>query len=515
MKADSVILGGKVITMNPSQPLAQGIAIKDGTIIAVDKEKEILNLVTPETRVLRMDGGTVTPGFIDCHVHLTQTGLDFNKIDLSKCKSIDELKKLVAGQAKKVKPGQLIMGAAYQDFAFQEKRPPNRQELDQVAPDNPVWLSRLDTHSGVLNSKGLELLQIPEGIEGIGLDENNQPNGLVFGEANNHVRGAINKTIDKETRRDALNKACEKMLSVGITTVHAFEGGSLFADEDADFVMDEAVNLPVNIRLFNQNADVESALEKGLPRIGGDILIDGTIGSRTAALSEAYHDDPLTTGILYFDQNELEDFVIEAHCKGLQIAVHAIGDAAIEQILNAYDKAQSVQYRENHRHRIEHYTLPGHSHIERSVNLGIVHSLQVSWCKEWALTEVTLPTRLGEDRTARAYPVGSIWLAGGRICGSSDSPIVPADPMAGIYGTLMHFRPEERLCRMAGLSFFTSQAAYSTFEENCRGRIAPGYKADLAILDGDFLEAPLEKLAEMPIKATIVDGEVRYQSKTS
>ncbi len=275
-------------------------------------------------------------------------------------------------------------------------------------------------------------------------------------------------------------------------------------------MIEEIVNLPIDIVIFNQLTDIKKTLSQGLPRIGGDILIDGTIGSRTAALSQPYADAPDEHGILYFDKKELEEFVVEAHSKGLQISVHAIGDAAIEQILTAYEKAQKEYYRENHRHRIEHFSLPAPSHIERSIKLGIIHSLQVSWCKPWVYTQDSLPTRLGVDRSDYAHPVGSIILNMGRICGGSDSPIVPVNPMAGIFGTVNHFRPEERLSRMAGLSFFTTQAAYSCFEENIKGRIAPGYNADIAILNSDFFETPSDELENIKVITTLVKGEVKY-----
>ncbi len=512
MKAELVILGGSVITMDPSLPKAQAVAVKSGRIMAVGKVNHIRNLIGSETLVLRANGKTIVPGFIDCHVHFIQTGLDLSKIDLRFCKNVNEVKKLIVEQVDKVKPGQWIMGASYQDFAFTEKRPPTRQELDQVAPKNPVWLSRLDTHSGVLNSEGLQKLQLPEDVEGLETNENGEPNGLVKGEANNYVRSSINKSLDKETRREALINASHKMLSAGVTTVHACEGGVLSSEDDAEFILNESENVPLDIRLLFQTTNINKILQAGLPRIGGDILIDGSFGSKTAALRQPYNDDTSENGILYFTQKELDDFVQEAHCKGLQVSVHAIGDAAIEQILTAYERAQAEEYRDDHRHRIEHFSLPAPSHINRSIKLGVVHSLQTSWfwSDEEVLLEKTLDTRLGCERSNLAYPLGSIWLAGGRICGSSDAPIVPADPLAGIYGTVKHFRTEERLSKMAGLSFYTTGAAYSSFEENEKGKIAPGFLADIVVLGGDFLSESTESLLSMGIEATIIRGEVKY-----
>ena len=229
MKADLVVLQGSVITMDPSYPKVEGIAVKGEKILALGKNEEISNLIGPETKVLNAYGNTVLPGFIDCHVHFMQTGIDMQKVDLTNCKSLLQLKTIIDEQTDKASPGQWIMGTGYDEFSFAEKRLPTREELDESSPNKPVWLSRVDHHSCVVNSSAEKILNIPRDIEGIEKDPaTGNTTGNLKGDANSYARQKINKLFDKKTRYNAAKKAAELMLSKGITTIHALEGGACF-----------------------------------------------------------------------------------------------------------------------------------------------------------------------------------------------------------------------------------------------------------------------------------------------
>ncbi len=511
MKASLVILNGSVITMNPSYPKVEGIAVKNERILALGKNEEISELIGPDTKVLNACGNTVLPGFIDCHVHFMKTGIDMNKIDLTNCKSLTQLKDIIAEQADKVSPGQWIMGTGYDEFTFTEKRLPTREELDASAPNNPVWLSRVDHHSCIMNSTAEKILNIQGDIEGIVKDPvSGNTTGNLKGDANSYARQEINKSIDYKTRCDAVKKAAELMLSKGITTIHALEGGSLFSDDDLDAILDLKKELPIHISLFHQTTEIKKVLDRGLKRIGGCLLIDGSLGSRTAALMEPYTDAPGEKGILYFDDKELEEFVTEAHRKGLQITFHAIGDRGIEQVLGTYEKVLEKYPRADHRHRIEHFSLPAPSQIERCVKAGIVLSVQPAWVNHETTLGGMWVTRLGSDRTKRISPLSSMLLSGAVICGGSDSPISPADPLSGIHGGVNHFQNDESLSRKIMTSFFTTNAAFAGFEEKIKGSLTPGYLADIVILGADLFGVPDSEIGNVPVVTTIVKGGVKF-----
>ncbi|HHU68831.1 MAG TPA: amidohydrolase [Thermoanaerobacterales bacterium] len=511
MKADLVVLQGSVITMDPSYPKVEGIAVKGEKILALGKNEEISNLIGPETKVLNAYGNTVLPGFIDCHVHFMQTGIDMQKVDLTNCKSLLQLKTIIDEQTDKASPGQWIMGTGYDEFSFAEKRLPTREELDESSPNKPVWLSRVDHHSCVVNSSAEKILNIPRDIEGIEKDPaTGNTTGNLKGDANSYARQKINKLFDKKTRYNAAKKAAELMLSKGITTIHALEGGSLFYDDDVDILLDLKEELPIHVSLFYQTTDVKKVLDRGLKRIGGCLLIDGSLGSRTAALMESYTDAPGGKGILYFDDKELEEFVTEAHRKGLQITFHAIGDRGIEQVLKTYEKVLKKYPRPDHRHRIEHFCLTAPSQIERCVKAGIILSVQPAWVNYESTLGGMWASRLGNDRAKRISPLSSMVLSGAVICGGSDSPITPAGPLSGIHGGVNHFQKDESLSRKIMTSFFTTNAAYAGFEEKIKGRLAPGYLADIVILGADLFSVPDSGIADIPVATTIVQGGIKF-----
>lgn len=513
MPADIILRGGKIITMDPSLPEASALAVKNGRILAVGREDEVIRLKGRNTQMIDLQNQLALPGFIDCHVHLTATGLDMMRLDLSLCKNIAGFKKILVDKLKGIKPGQWVLGTGYNELDLEEKRLPAMKELDVLAPENPVWLSRVCGHSSLVNSKAMGLLNITANMQGAEAGETGELTGILRADANSRARQIINGAIDYETRKEALYLACNKMLAVGLTTVHALEGGSLFSEEDVDLLVEEIDQLPLHVKLFHQTTDVSMVVKRGLKQIGGCLLIDGSIGARTAALLEPYADAAGERGTLYFDDKKLQDFVLEAHSRGLQITVHAIGDAAIEQILTAYEKALVKMPRADHRHRIEHYSIPTPTQIQRCVKAGVIMSIQPSWALPGPLVEKTGPARLGPDRLQRLYPVATLLKAGGRICGGSDSPIASVGPLKGIDGAVNHFLKKERISRADAVSMFTKDAAWAVFEEKERGQLSPGYMADIVILDQDIMTVPAENLAGITVNMTIAGGRIGYRSK--
>lgn len=493
--------------MDPAFPLAEAIAISNGHILDVGSMKKMRRFMGPQTQVVDVNGNTILPGFIDCHVHFMQMGLDMMKLDLGSCPHITAVMDIIAEKVKTSRKGEWILGSGYNELQWPQKRMLTLKELDACSSHHPIWLCRKDQHSSVVNTRAFQALNIPPDLRGVERDEEGERTGILFGEANSFVKNTVNRLLDSSTKKKRLEEAAQKLISYGITTVHALEGGEPFGDGEVDLLLSEKDSLPLDVKVYFQTKDIKKVVERGLQSIGGCILVDGSLGSKTAALHEPYSDDAKTSGLLYHDSKQLEDFILMAHQEGLQIAVHAIGDQAIEQILTAYEKALSSNPRPDHRHRIEHFSLPTPQQIRRCAALGVMISLQPSWFGENSLTGIVGPKRLGE-RVGRLYPLASLLQAGISLCGGSDSPIVSPDPLLGIGGGMNHFRKEERLPPLFVAALYTTGAARAGFEEQKKGMIRPGYQADLICLDGDLLSANPSSLA---VKKTLVKGQVVFE----
>jgi hypothetical protein len=278
-------------------------------------------------------------------------------------------------------------------------------------------------------------------------------------------------------------------------------------DPDVDALL--AADVPVDLVVYYQTTRVESALGLGLPRIGGCILVDGGHEARTAAFLEPYADNPQNYGVLYFTQEELNAFVWDAHSHGLQVAVHAIGSAAIDQALNAYEQALERLPRSDHRHRIEHFEHPVPGQIIRAARLGVAVGIQPAFNHYWPHPHFV--ASLGPERAARANPLRSLMQAGIPLGGGSDAPITPLDPFLGIQSAVAYSRPEERLSVDQALRLFTLDAAWLAFEEKRKGSVEEGKQADLVVLDRNPLKVPPAELQDIQVVMTIHRGEIVYQ----
>ncbi|ACB85475.1 amidohydrolase [Natranaerobius thermophilus] len=513
-KADLVINNAKVITLNDSHDIEQGVTIKDGKILMTGNNEELDELIGNETEIMSLDGKTVVPGFIDSHVHFMQTGMNELFLDYTEFTSLDELLKDLSSKIETSSPGTWIRVAKYDDDKLAEKRPPTIKELDEVAPNNPIWMNRVDCHSCIINSKAMEILDLTneelKNLEGVERDTDGQVTGNMRNVANGVVRKLVMDMISEKQRLQAMDYATDLALKAGITTVHSMEGGKLFSDQDVDILLRKWEENPLYIVVFNQTTDVGRVVDLGLERIGGCIILDGSFGSRTAALLEPYTDDQSTKGELYYSQQEIDDFVMKAHKQGMQITVHAIGDRAIERILQAYEKAQQQYPRQDIRHRIEHAELINREQLERCQKINVTLSVQPTFEYFWGGPGM-YGTRLGEDRAKTTNPYRDIIDSGCLLIGGSDSDVTPMNPLLGIHGAVNHSNSKQRLTVTEALKLFTINAAKSVYEEDLKGSIEPGKLANLTVLEQDILEISHEKLKDVQVEKTIIDGQVHYQ----
>ncbi len=431
----------------------------------------------------------ILPGLIDSHAHFTATGVDSLALDLREVRSKDELLGLVREEAKRRSSGEWIWGIGWDESRFKEGSVPTRKELSDVSPLNPVMLLRIDHHSCLVNDKAVELLELPEALEG--LDE-----GWLKAEANEMIRAKFWEAIPDEMIEEGIKKASELAIYKGLTLVNALEGGEWFSDKALKMLLEMKDKLPLEIIIFPQFTDVDKVMEMGLERIGGCVIVDGSFGSRTAALFEPYNDDPNNYGNLYFTEESLYDFFSKAHNCELQIAVHAIGDRAIDLTLRCYERVLKDKPKEDHRHRIEHFELPPPGGLEKALELGIVISVQPAFETLWGGSEGMYAKRLGE-RWRRTNPLKTMVKMRLVVAGGSDSDVTPMDPLLGIRSAMNLPNEDERLDFDDAIKLFTCNGAYAVFKEKELGDIAEGMQANFTVVSPDLKE----------VKATYFKGE--------
>jgi predicted amidohydrolase YtcJ len=299
--------------------------------------------------------------------------------------------------------------------------------------------------------------------------------------------------------------------AVGITTLHALEGGDGGDNDSAEAFLARIPSLSLRFVFFYQTTDVKRVLELGLPRIGGCILLDGDVGPRTAALSESYVDDPACYGTLYYTQEEIDAFVLEAHRAGLQVAMHAVGDAAVDQALSAYEAALAAHPREDHRHRIEHCEVIREEQIERARRLGVALAIQPPFNHYWDHT--TYYASIGEERASRVDPVRSLMRPGLLVAGGSDSTVTPLGPLIGVHAAVNHSLPSERVGVQEALELYTINAARIAFQEQEKGSLEVGKLGDLVVLSEDPLAVHPGWIKDIPVEMTLIGGDVVYDGR--
>jgi predicted amidohydrolase YtcJ len=501
-----LILIGAVIPIEPGGARAGALAVAEGRVLAVGGRDAVLAGRSRATRVVDLGAGAVLPGFGDAHVHLALTGLGLLGARAAGCRSLADLADALADHARRADPALPLWAHGVSPGALAEGRPPTRAELDRVAPERPLLLVDRGHHACYANAAMLAALAARD-PELAGADRD----GALIGAANARAKAAFAGLVPAEVRRAAIRAARAHAARVGLTRLHALDGGWSGPD-DPPLILEEAARPGPRIALYEQVMDVTQVRGRGLPRIGGDIWLDGGLYQRTAAFSAPYADDPAARGLLYHADAALFPFVEEAHRSGLQVAVHAIGDRAIEQALRAYAAAQAAHPRSDPRHRIEHFTYATPAQHARAAELGVVLSMQpnIPFTHE-ADTRMTVGY-LGPERAALKSHVRRALDAGALVAGGSDADVRPLDPLWAIDFLVSDERPGRRVSLDEALRIFTLNVAAASFDEAEAGSLAPGKRADLVILDRDPAAVEPARIKEIGVRATLVGGEVVWGS---
>lgn len=508
MYADLLIYNGKGLSFSEDTPAFDWIAIKKDRILAMGSGDSYTSVLMGWEDAIDAEGGSILPGFYDSSVHLMQTAFHEDCLCLRDVSSFAEIGERISAEAAKGGNGP-IFGYGLDELKLKEGRLPDRHVLDSYCKDLPVWLSRVEYHTSVLNTHALLYYKIPYMLDGIELDQRKVPTGIIRLGANAKLREDILNDMPISGRMAAVTRICNQMLKQGITTVNAMEGGFTFSDRDAEFIYMYQCTLPIDIVLFYQTTDVEKIKEMGLSRMGGSLFADGAFGSRNAALQEDYADMSGCQGNLYYTQQEMNELVLSCYQKDIQLAVHAIGERAIDQVISAHQHAFERTGKRELRHRLEHAELISPKSMEKVQQLGLILSMQPAYEHYWGGPGKMYEKRLGE-RYLCTNPFREIQEKGILICGGSDSDVTPANPILGIHMAVNHPIARHRLDVISAIAMFTTNGAYAVFEEAQKGHLAPGCLADVVILDRDILSVDPTEICNCQVAYTIKSGNLAY-----
>jgi len=455
-------------------------------------------------------GVFIVPGLIDSHTHPLEAGLQMLFADLGGVRSVDEMQQRLRDRRNDALERGMMLGFGLEPDQLREQRYPSRHELDAVVPEVPIFIYRVDGHSAVANTSGLQLVLAkwlgvkPPGMEG---DCNGRPTGVLRGEAYEMASRVFKHCLAPETVREALRLAGNQAATRGVTTIGALVGVEDTTADEWRVLLEGLAASAVRTVPYLQTWNTEVPRRFGLKQAGGCLLIDGSFGSRTAALSQGYSDAPGNNGTGYVSDEKLLSFLRAAAGAGLQTAVHAIGDRAVEQVVRCHEQLTGAGPANPLRHRIEHAELLSDSLIRRIARLGLVLGVQPAFETEWGGPDRMYAKRLGE-RWRNTNPYRRLLDSGVRLAGGSDAPITPIDPVAGIRAAVERPNPLETLGGEQALAMFTSTAAFALNRERVSGSIDAAKDADFTVVTSDPRTA-----ADCRVVATFRGGACIYKNE--
>ena len=503
---------GTIYTMDRDHPYAEAMIIEDGLIQYVGSRKGAKALEPQEEN--DFSEKTILPGFIDTHVHVIPSGLFMDSVDLSAVKNIPEIIEKLRERAEETPEGEWVIGAFFQDKLIEEKRFPNRYELDQATDKHPIFICHNDVHPFSFNSMAVELLSLDPSEEGIVTDENGVMNGLVVDPACMPMQQRIVGQFSDE----AILKGCMMVdayaVSNGVTTVFGKDTLRVLKLREKHKDLFKAEFVPMWMAKDSQDWDGFEELladEELKDKTCVCIFSDGAFDGYSAAMIEPYEGRPTEFGLLLNTDEEFYDFVRAARDHDLQFSTHAIGDHAIEQVLRVYEKVLKDAPKEDHRFRIEHFELPIKQSIKKAAKLGVALGMQpllIEICEGMDLSGYK--GFIGEKRSGQCSPYRSILDEGLLVGGGTDFPVTPMTPLHGARICMTQPTEEERITLMECLEMNTANAAKLGFLEDRKGVIKPGLEADYIVLDKNPFVVSPEELSGIIVEQTYCKGEMVF-----
>lgn len=511
--ADLILTNANIITMDPSRPTARMVAVNGDRISLVADASALESARGEKTRVIDCQGKTVVPGFNDAHCHIFSFIRKLLTVDLSdrSIRSIADVKEAIRKRAQNTPTGKWVEGTGYNEFYLAEKRHPTRWELDEAVPDRPVVVTHRSLHACVLNSTALSLAGIdretPE-PPGATIERDlttGEPNGVLL-EMVGYIRSKVLPPLSGEELAQGLSLADRHFLSLGITSLQEATITNNFRIWRTFRQLKKTGKLRSRIYMM-LGAEATSQFKKeGLKTSDGNENL--RLGGVKIVLNE-------TGGRLHPSREELYRQVLDAHKSGFQVAIHAITESAVEAAIDALEYAQSQFPGSDRHHRIEHCSECPASQVKRLKKLNAVVVTQppfVYYSGERYLAQVQ-PQKL-----PYLYPFKSLVNGGITVAAGSDSPVVPDNPLVGMYGAVtrktesgQELRPEQGVSANQALAMYTVNAAYASFEEKVKGSLTEGKLADMVVLSDDPLKCPPDRLKDIRVEMTVLGGEVVWE----
>jgi predicted amidohydrolase YtcJ len=521
-------LHGRIYTNDPQHPWAAAMAVREGKIVCIGGLEQILlecGGAQENAETIQLGGRFVMPGFNDAHVHMGSAGRHMLSLQLNGVASVEELQKRLADDVASHKEGEWITGGGWDHTLWLDKVFPNKQQLDAVAPKNPVLLTHISGHVAVANSAALKIAQITKDTPNPkGGEFERGPDGELTGMLKEGPAiGLVAQYVPDPTpaqRRHGIELVLAELAKYGVTSV---QDNSEWDDFDAyrDIWQDNKLTvritewLPFNTPLDQlQNMRSEGGVTDPWLRTGAlKMVTDGALGSRTAAMLAPYSDDPSTSGILIMEPDKLRQMAIERDKAGFQLAFHAIGDRANRVALDVFEAVAKANGARDRRDRIEHAQVVAPEDLPRFAKLNVIASLQPSHQTtdmRWA------EQRVGPDRIKGAYAWATLEKSGARLAFGTDSPVEPINPMRGLYACVTRelpdggppggWQPQEKISLDDCIAAYTYGSAYAQFEEGRKGRLRIGQFADFIILSNDLTKVAPSEYGKTRVLHTFVGG---------
>ncbi|HKW87359.1 MAG TPA: amidohydrolase [Candidatus Acidoferrales bacterium] len=529
--ADVVLKNGVIYTVNAAQPSAQAVAISGEKIVVVGSNDDVKEWIGPKTRVIDLAGRFAMPGFNDAHTHLASGGMAKLAVNLEGAKSPEEFQQRIRDALKNYKPGEWVTGRGWDHTLWPEKRFPTRWDLDAVSKDHPMIFGRVDGHVAVANSLALKLAAItkdtpdPHGGHIMRDEKSGEPTGMLEEDAAMSLVYRKVPPPNHERRTRGIELALAEAVSYGVTSIQDY---STWQDFLTYRELKNEGKLPLRITEWLTFTEPLAKLEEER-REGGTTdpwlktgslkaFMDGSLGSRTAAMLAPYSDEPSTSGILRMDPKQVDEMSIERDKAGFQLNFHAIGDRANRVALDAFAAVLKANGPRDRRDRVEHAQVVAPDDFERFAKLGVIASMQPSHLlddERWAMD------RIGPERAKGAYAWNTMRKDGVHLAFGTDYPVESINPLRGLYacatrelpggGPAGGWEPQEKLPMAECISDYTAGSAYGEFEEHRKGEIQPGMFADIVVFPADITKIPPPELLKTSVDMTITGGRIVYE----
>jgi hypothetical protein len=520
--ADMIITNAKIWTGNEAQPYAEAMTLSGDTIVAIGSSSEVMKHIPGSTAIIvDMEGRFILPGFIDSHVHLLQGGSNLASVQLRDASTPEEFIARIREYAALQKPGTWILGGDWDGMGWETL--PHREWIDSVTPDNPVFVSRLDGHMALANSVAMGLAGIDRRVKDISggtieRDGSGEPTGIFKDNAMDLISVKIPEQSDEEVD-NALVAAMNYLASNGVTSVHGVDAASYADAINRVRARGEQITRIYYLKTISRWNEIKEQIERDgkgdswVSTGGVKGFVDGSLGSHTAAFIEPYTDLQTDSGLFVNSKEDLYRWISESDKAGLQVVIHAIGDRAINFLLNTYERVAEENGERDRRFRIEHSQHIAPGDIRRYAELKVIASMQPyhaiddgRWAEEY----------IGPERMKTTYAFRSLIDSGATVAFGSDWFVAPATPLEGIYAAVTRrtldgknpegWVPEQKITVEEALKAYTINAAYASFEESIKGTLEPGKLADFVVLDRDITTIDPVEIWDMKVQQTWVGG---------